>query len=144
MERLLIVEDDAGVRTTIVNFLELEGYAVDAVASTDEALERLNENAYPIVISDIYVDARTGLDVLEAARRKDPACSVILMTARGTMETVMAATRGGAFDYIAKPFEFDRVLETVKRAEAARGVQEEEAAEEDMPESCMIGSSPSL
>ena len=69
MERLLIVEDDAGVRTTIVNFLELEGYAVDAVASTDEALERLNENAYPIVISDIYVDAGTGLDVLEAARR---------------------------------------------------------------------------
>ena len=78
-------------------------------------------NRIPIVISDIYIDNRTGLDVLEAARRKDPACSVILMTARGTMETVMAATRGGAFDYIAKPFELDRMLETVKRAEAARG-----------------------
>src|SRR5690349_3489913 len=141
MERLLIVEDDAGVRTTIVNFLELEGYAVDAVSSSDEALERLSRNAYPIVISDIYIDNRTGLEVLEAARRKDPSCSVILMTARGTMETVMAATRGGAFDYIAKPFELDRVLETVKRAEAARGNQEEEAAEEDLPECDMIGSS---
>src|SRR6185295_7130353 len=141
MERLLVVEDDSGVRTTIVNFLELEGYAVDAVASSDEALERLSQNAYPIVVSDIYIDGRTGLDVLEAARRKDPGCSVILMSARGTMETVMAATRGGAFDYIAKPFDLDRIIETVRRAEAMHGVLEDEAEEEDLPESEMIGSS---
>ncbi len=120
MQRLLVVEDDAAVRTTVVTFLELEGYSVDAVSSTGEALERLSENSYPIVISDIYIDDRTGLDVLDAARNKDPECSVILMTARGTMETVMAATRGGAFDYVAKPFEIDRMLDTIKRAEAAR------------------------
>jgi len=141
MGRLLIVEDDAGVRTTIVNFLELEGYAVDAVSSTDEALERLTQTAYPIVISDIYIDARTGLDVLEAARRKDPSCSVILMTARGTMETVMAATQGGAFDYIAKPFDLDRMLETVKRAEASRSPETDEVQPEELPETEMIGSS---
>ncbi len=144
MQRLLIVEDDAGVRTTIVNFLELEGYAVDAVSSTDEALERLTHNAYPIVISDIYIDSRTGLEVLEAARRKDPSCSVILMTARGTMETVMAATRGGAFDYIAKPFDLDRMLETVRRAEAARHQEPDEVEPEEMPETEMIGSSSAM
>ncbi|HLY17500.1 MAG TPA: response regulator, partial [Bryobacteraceae bacterium] len=120
MRRLLVVEDDPAVRTTVVTFLELEGYSVDAVASTGEALERLSANSYPIVISDIYIDDRTGLDVLDAARNKDPDCSVILMTARGTMETVMAATRGGAFDYVAKPFEIDTMLDTIKRAEAAR------------------------
>src|SRR5436309_7210277 len=141
MERLLVVEDDAGVRTTIVNFLELEGYTVDAVASSDEALERLSQTSYPIVISDIYIDGRTGLDVLEAARRRNPMCSVILMTARGTMETVMAATRGCAFDYIAKPFELDRMIETVKRAEASRGELEDEVEPEDLPETGMIGSS---
>jgi DNA-binding NtrC family response regulator len=139
--RLLVVEDDPGVRTTIVTCLELEGYAVDAASSTKEAIDRLSANAYPIVISDIYIDDRTGLDVLEAARRKDPDCSVILMTARGTMETVMAATRGGAFDYIAKPFDLDRMIETVKRAEASRGELEEEADQEELPESSMIGSS---
>lgn len=144
MQRLLIVEDDAGVRATIVNFLELEGYAVDAVSSTDEALARLDQNPYPIVISDIYIDGRTGLDVLEAARRKDPSCSVILMTARGTMETVMAATRGGAFDYIAKPFDLDRMLETVKRAEAALNQETDEVEPEDLPESEMIGSSSAM
>ena len=98
MNRLLIVEDDPSVRNTMVTFLELEGYAVDAVASTREALQRLGAEPYPIVISDIYLDERTGLDVLEAARKTNPDCAVILMTGRGTMETVMAATRGGAFD----------------------------------------------
>jgi DNA-binding NtrC family response regulator len=151
LTRLLVVEDDPAVRTTIVTFLELEGYAVDAVSSTGEALERLLENTYPIVISDIYIDDRTGLDVLNAARDKDPDCSVILMTARGTMETVMAATRGGAFDYVAKPFEIDRMLETIRRAEAARHDRddhdhdhEKEAGPDDMPETEMIGSSPAM
>ena len=148
MSRLLVVEDDAAVRTTVVTFLELEGYSVDAVASTGEALERLSETSYPIVISDIYIDDRTGLDVLDAARQKDPQCSVILMTARGTMETVMAATRGGAFDYVAKPFEIDRMLDTIKRAEAARhdreNDNEKEAGPDDLPESEMIGSSAAM
>jgi DNA-binding NtrC family response regulator len=140
LSRLLVVEDDMGVRTTIVTFLELEGYTVDAVSSTREAMRRLNEWSYPIVISDIYLDERTGLDVLEAARAKNPDCAVILMTARGTMETVMAATRGGAFDYIAKPFELDRILETVKRAESSRlDSGDEEQEPDDMPETEMIG-----
>ncbi|MBZ5609518.1 MAG: sigma-54 dependent transcriptional regulator [Acidobacteriia bacterium] len=143
MQRLLVVEDDSSVRSTITTFLELEGYSVDAVASTREALERLRDDAYPIVISDIYVDERTGLDVLETARKKNPNCAVILMTARGTMETVMKATQGGAFDYIAKPFELDRMLDTVKRAEAAvtEHEEEEESAIDDLPPSEMIGSS---
>ena len=142
MERLLIVEDDAAVRTTLVTFLELEGYAVDAVSSTREAIQLLNETAYPIVITDIYLDERTGLDVLEAARQTNPECAVILMTARGTMETVMAATRGGAFDYIAKPFDLDQILETLKRAEGLRSKDgEPDADAEDLPESEMIGSS---
>jgi DNA-binding NtrC family response regulator len=144
VQRLLVVEDDNSVRNTITTFLELEGYAVDAVSSTREALERLRDDAYPIVISDIYVDERTGLDVLETARRKNPNCAVILMTARGTIETVMRATQGGAFDYIAKPFELDRMLDTVKRAEAAVNEHQDEEKEseiDDLPESEMIGSS---
>jgi len=130
----------------MVTFLELEGYAVDAVSSTHDALQRLRAETYPIVISDIYLDERTGLDVLEAARGKDPQCAVILMTGRGSMETVMAATRGGAFDYIAKPFDLDRMLETVKRAEATlAGAESEESAEiDDLPDTEMIASSPEM
>jgi DNA-binding NtrC family response regulator len=66
------------------------------------------------------------------------------MTGRGTVETVMAATRGGAFDYIAKPFDLDVMIGAVVRAEASRNDTEEEAVEEELPESVMIGSSPGM
>ncbi len=144
MPKLLLVEDDPSLQFTILTALEAKGYAVDAVSTTGEALERLKDGEYPIVISDIYLDERTGLDVLDAARRGDPGCSVILMTGRGTIETVMAATRGGAFDYIAKPFELDVMLNAVERAEAVRDGGEKEAAEEEIPETEMIGFSPSM
>jgi DNA-binding NtrC family response regulator len=144
MPRLLLVEDDPGLQFTILTALEEKGYAVDAVSTTGEAIERLSDGGYPIVISDIYVDERTGLDVLDAAKRKDPHCSVILMTGRGTIETVMAATRGGAFDYIAKPFDLDVMLDAIERAEATHETGEKEAEEENLPETEMIGFSPSM
>jgi DNA-binding NtrC family response regulator len=137
---LLLVEDDNSVRNTMVTFLELEGYQVDAVGSTREAIEKLGSRAYPIVVSDIYVDERTGLDVLAAAKNADPSCAVILMTGRGSMETVMKATQGGAFDYLGKPFELERMLETLKRAEASRVTAEDGDSElDDLPETEMIG-----
>jgi two-component system response regulator HydG len=143
MQKLLIVEDDHSVRTTMVMCLELEGYAVDAVASTREALDRLSQHSYPIVISDIYLDERTGLDVLQSARRQNPECAVILMTGRGSMETVMAATAGGAFEYLAKPFEMAQMVETIRRAEKSLDgeVEDEAASIDDLPDTEMIGSS---
>jgi DNA-binding NtrC family response regulator len=146
LSRLLVVEDDNSVRNTVVTFLELEGYTVDAVSSTREALQRLQTQTYPIVVSDIYLDERTGLDVLQAARAANPDCAVILMTGRGTIETVMRATQGGAFDYIAKPFDLDRLLETIKRAEAKNtpDSEDEEVGVEDLPESEMIAISPKM
>jgi two-component system response regulator HydG len=144
MSKLLLVEDDPALQFTIQTALEEKGYAVDAVSTTGEALERLEDTAYPIVISDIYVDERTGLDVLDAAKRRDPMCSVILMTGRGTVETVMAATKGGAFDYIAKPFDLDVMIGAIERAEATRNEDEQEAEPEDLPETDMIGSSAAM
>ena len=94
-EPILLVEDDSSVRTTIVTFLELEGFEIEAVANTHDALARLANRQYPLVISDIYIDDRTGIDVLMAAKKQNHNCPVILMTARGSMETVMAAMRAG-------------------------------------------------
>jgi DNA-binding NtrC family response regulator len=144
MQKLLIVEDDQSVRNTMVMCLELEGYAVEAVSSTREAIDRLREQPFPIVISDIYLDERTGIDVLRTARQQNPECAVILMTGRGSMETVMAATEGGAFEYLAKPFEMAQMIDTIKRAE--KTLEPSEADDEaesidDLPETEMIGSS---
>src|SRR5579863_1424444 len=146
MQKLLIVEDDQSVRTTMVTCLELEGYSVEAVSSTHEAIDRLEKQSYPIVISDIYLDERTGIDVLRTARRQNPDCAVILMTGRGSMETVMAATEGGAFEYLAKPFEMAHMIDTIKRAEKSLLGEEgdEAAAIDDLPDTEMIGSSPRM
>jgi DNA-binding NtrC family response regulator len=143
LQKLLVVEDDQSVRTTMVTCLELEGYDVDAVSTTREAIERLERHAYPIVISDIYLDERTGIDVLRSARKQNPGCAVILMTGRGSMETVMAATEGGAFEYLAKPFEMMQMVDTVRRAEKSLAGPELDEAEpvDDLPETEMIGSS---
>ena len=147
MQKLLIVEDDPSVRNTMVTVLELEGYQPEAVASTREAIERLAAEPYTIVISDIYLDERTGIDVLHAARKQNPDCAVILMTGRGSMETVMAATEGGAFEYLAKPFEMAQMIETIRRAEKSLDAVEDEndaASIDDLPDTEMIGSSPRM
>jgi DNA-binding NtrC family response regulator len=143
-EPILLVEDDSSVRTTIVTFLELEGFEIEAVANTHDALARLANRQYPLVISDIYIDDRTGIDVLMAAKKQNHDCPVILMTARGSMETVMAATQNGAFDYLAKPFELDTLLEAVRRALQNGNADDQETEPEDLPETEMIGSSPSM
>ncbi|MEP6715185.1 MAG: sigma-54 dependent transcriptional regulator, partial [Terriglobia bacterium] len=135
---------DPSVRTTIVTFLELEGYQVEAVSNTRDAMQSLSANIYPLIISDIYIDDRTGIDVLMAAKQMHPGCSVILMSARGSMETVMAATRNGAFDYLAKPFELDTLLQAVKSALEARNGYDDDIEQEELPESEMIGSSPGM
>jgi DNA-binding NtrC family response regulator len=147
MTSILLAEDDDSVRQTVCMFLELEGYAVQAVSSTREAFEKLVERSFPVVVSDIYIDDRTGLDILAAARAADPHCAVILMSARGSMETVMAATRGGAFDYLAKPFEMDDLLEIIQRAvpaDAAGQPEDDEVDTEEPLDTGMIGSSPSM
>ena len=141
---LLLVEDDNSVRHTLTTFLDLEGYRVEAVSSTRAAMEKLIHGSYPIVISDIYLDERTGLDVLRAAKESNDQCRVILMSARGSMETVMAATRGGAFEYLAKPFELDDLLHAIQKAEAeieGAASLDRETDIDDLPETEMIGSS---
>jgi DNA-binding NtrC family response regulator len=143
-EPILLVEDDSSVRTTIVTFLELEGFEIEAVANTHDALAHLANRQYPLVISDIYIDDRTGIDVLMAAKGQNHNCPVILMTARGSIETVIAATQNGAFDYLAKPFELDTLLEAVRRALHSGNADDHETEPEDLPETEMIGSSPGM
>jgi DNA-binding NtrC family response regulator len=130
---ILFVEDDPAVITIFLAGLEAEGYPVEGVSSTSEALQRLANYSYPIVVTDIYLDERTGLDVLRAARENNPDCLVIVITGQGTMETVMEATERGAFEYLAKPFDLSRLLEVVRKAE--RAIESREKAGEEPIES---------
>lgn len=138
--RILFVDDDDALRTTFSMGLEAEGYTVDAVSSTREALLLLANSVYPLVITDIYLDERTGLDVLKAAKDNNPGTAVIVITGQGTIETVVKATSGGAFEYLAKPFDMSKLLDAVRKAaESLEAKTGKDAPELDIPETEMIG-----
>ena len=142
---VLVVEDDAAVAQTVITLLEAEGYPVREARSSEEALEHLDKADYPIVISDIYLDERTGLDILRRARALNPRCAVILITGHGTLETVMEATRAGAFEYIAKPFHVEQLAQAVQNAELAwKETAPSVAAGNDDPMPVLIGNSPAM
>ena len=143
--KILFVEDDPSVILTFQTGLEAEGYPVEAVNSTSDALRRLANDDYPIVITDIYLDERTGLDVLRASQDYNPGSAVIMITGQGTMETVMEATKRGAFDYIAKPFDLTRLLAAVGKAESF--LAEKTGSHdngEPRPDTEMVGSSAAM
>lgn len=138
--RILFVDDDDALRTTFSMGLEAEGYPVDSVSSTREALVLLANRVYPLVITDIYLDERTGLDVLKAAKDNNPNSAVIVITGQGTIETVVKATSGGAFEYLAKPFDMSKLLDAVRKAaESLEAKTGKDAPEVDIPETEMIG-----
>ena len=142
---ILVVEDDPAVALTVVTLLEAEGYPVRQAASSGEGLELLSASHFPIVISDIYLDHKTGLDILHHARSLNPQCAVILMTGQGSLETVLEATRAGAFDYLAKPFPLDKLLAIVRNAEQLlRQSISAPGNDASPPGTVLVGNSPAI
>ena len=142
---ILVIDDDEAITTTIAVFLKAKGYAVTVVNDGEDALEQARSGSYPVIVSDIYIDRVSGLDVLEQARRANPEAVVILMTARGSVRTTVEAEMGGAFEYLAKPFEMRDLLSTIERAEAHALRIEAEAPAEDLEQfGNMVGFSPAM
>ena len=101
--KILVIEDEARILSFLARGLEAEGYRVEGASDGRDGLARAVQGEWDLVLLDLMLPGLNGLDVLDAAKRTDPGCAVILMTGMGKVETVMAATRSGAFDYIAKP-----------------------------------------
>jgi two-component system response regulator HydG len=143
-KKILVVEDDPAVAMTVVTTLEAEGYAVAEAHSAEQAIERIGNEDFPVILTDIYMERKTGLDVLHRARALDPHCAVILMTGKGSLETVIESTRGGAFEYLSKPFSVDRLLETVRGAFRAAAERESEPMPAGDRQGPIIGNSPGI
>ena len=142
---VLVVEDDPAFSTALMTLLESEGYPVEMARSSNEALEKLAVRSYPIVVSDIYLDERTGLDILRRARALDSRSAVILITGKGSLDTVLEATREGAFDYLAKPFALDRLARAVRNAASAWWESSEpRGSEQGSPAAALIGNSQAM
>ncbi len=111
--RVLVIDDELGPRESLRMLLKLE-CEVDCAASVDEGLSRFREAAPDLVILDIRMPGRTGIDGLRAIRALDPLVSVIMLTGYGALETAQEALRLGANDYLNKPFDTARILQVVR------------------------------
>jgi len=114
--RILVVDDEMIVCESCKRILEEEEYEVDTALSGKEALEKMKENPYDIVITDLKMPEIDGMEVLRTFRREYPDAIVIMITGFSTVETAVEAMKLGAFDYIPKPFTPDEVSIIVKKA----------------------------
>ncbi len=113
---VLIVDDESGILQTLEILLRAEGFAPHVAQGGKAALEKLQTLSPDIVLSDVRMPQVTGVEVLAAAKAKDPDVPVILMTAQATLQTAMQAVNEGAFYYIQKPFRNDELLAILRRA----------------------------
>lgn len=123
--RLLIVEDDEVLRATIGKFFVNDGYEAAFAGDYPEALALLSSSDFDAVFSDIFLGARTGIEVLQAVRDKDPAIPVIIMTGQPSVETASEAVRLGAYDYLCKPVVKDTLLQVTRMAIRHKRLAEE-------------------
>jgi signal transduction histidine kinase len=126
--RLLIVDDEATHVTALCRTLEAQGYATTGFESSSQALQRLRAGDFDVVITDLMMPELDGIAFLRAAHEVDPDLVGIVMTGRGTIDTAVAAMKGGALDYILKPFKLSGILPVLSRALGVRQLRLEKAA----------------
>lgn len=125
---ILVVDDEVSVRSVLVQVLEKYGYAVTEAADGEQALERLEEKNFALVITDIKMPGTTGLEVLKKTKQSYPDTQVIIITSHASLDNAVEALRFGAYDYLFKPFEdltlisaaASRAIETVRLTEENR------------------------
>jgi nitrogen regulation protein NR(I) len=148
MQTILIVDDDKSIRYSLKRMLE-ENFSVLTAKNGDEALARMKESTPDLIIMDIKMPGRSGIEVLKEIKLIDPKSLVILMTAYGTTETAIEAMKYGAFDYILKPFPIPQMKELVQKAITLRKLMKEEVSyapepDQQKEEEQIIGSSPKM
>ncbi len=125
LARLLLVDDEAGSREGLCLLLKREGYAVDAVDAGEDAVDLLGRHAYDVIITDLFLPGFSGIDLLKRVKDMALPTNVILITGHASAETAVEAMKEGAFDYITKPVNFDKLKNlTVKAVERSQLVAE--------------------
>ena len=128
MPKILLVEDEASIRRVLGSILSEEdkSYEVTEASNGQEAMEKIRETAYDLVLCDIKMPKKDGLEVLLEAKALYPTLRVVMISGHGDLETAVQAMKMGAFDYIAKPPDLNRLLTTVRNALMTPRSQEEE------------------
>jgi DNA-binding NtrC family response regulator len=114
--RILFIDDEPGSREGLTLLLQCEGYIVDAVAAGEDALRLLSKQSYDVIITDLFLPGVSGIDILKHVKELSLPCNVILITGNASAETAVEAMKEGAFDYITKPLNFEKLKVLVAKA----------------------------
>ena len=124
MARLLIVDDEDSIRDVLTQLFEYEGHEVAAAASGPEALSKVRAAVPDVTFLDVKMPSMDGLEVLDRLRDLAPESQVVMISGHGTIDTAVEATRRGAYDFLEKPLDTDRLLVTLRNALQVRGLSE--------------------
>ncbi len=122
---ILIVDDEESIRYTFKSFLSDEGHDVSTAVSYDEAVEKISQSHFDLIIADILLGGTTGIDLLREIRNRQLSSIVVMITGAPKIETAAEAVRMGAFDYIPKPVVLETLLQVTQRALAHKALQDE-------------------
>jgi DNA-binding NtrC family response regulator len=122
---VLIIDDEAAIRESLETLLELEGYAVESASTGEEGLARIGERSFDLVLLDLALPDRNGMDLLAEIHLQDPGLSIIMVTAYGTVENAVKAMQAGAANFVQKPWDNEKLLADVRAAVARHRAEEE-------------------
>ena len=115
-KRVLVIEDEEQILRTVEEVLEERGYSVATAADGKSAQQRIDDGPYHVVLLDLVLPGAMGLDLLKQVKERDPAATVIIITGHANYENAVAAIRGGAADFLAKPFTLDELEIAIEAA----------------------------
>lgn len=144
MKPIWILDDDKSIRWVFEKALARTDFDFKTFSSPSEALNALNREQPQVIVSDIRMPNGSGLDFLSEVKQRYPEIPVIIMTAYSDLESAVAAFQGGAFEYLAKPFDVDQANEIIKRAVEESMRQSVEAVEDTGPSPEIIGQAPAM
>lgn len=124
-DKILIIDDEAGIRSSLSGILEDESFYVQAVASGEEGLSLLKKENFDVILLDIWLDGLDGLEVLRKIKEDEENVQVIMITGHGSVETAVRAIKLGAYDFLEKPLSLEKVVITVKNALHQKKLEEE-------------------
>ncbi|AMV71980.1 sigma-54 dependent transcriptional regulator [Desulfuromonas carbonis] len=125
LSQILLIDDEAHNREALSLLLGNAGYRLETAASGEEALQILEKNSFDVVITDLFLPGVSGIGILKSVKESSPSTNVILITGNASAETAVEAMKEGAFDYITKPFNFEKLkIQVAKAVEKSRLVAE--------------------
>jgi len=114
--RILIVDDESGIRESLGALLRDEGYEVESVASGEECLERMAQRRFDLLLLDVWLPGIDGLETLERLQSRDGAPIAVMISGHGNIETAVRATKLGAFDFVEKPLSLEKIVVVARNA----------------------------